>query len=180
MEDGDSDGIGIHTYNVLLNNQKNKDSQGNGALMRVLPFAIELIKDGYSLDKAVKMMDTDSFLTHKNKTISISNKLCLDVAVNGLEVLNKQEYSDIISKMHYGSDAWVIHTLYIIIQTLKKDLSFLDGFKYIVSKGGDTDTNCAIYGAIKSAKEDIKDSLDIYKFLDKESLELIGENDDGR
>jgi len=37
---------------------------------------------------------------------------------------------------------------------IKKDCSFIDGFKYIGSLGGDTDTNCAIYGAIKSYRCD--------------------------
>jgi ADP-ribosylglycohydrolase len=42
-KDGASDGIGIHTAGVLLRGKENKDSQCNGALMRVLPFGLRLI-----------------------------------------------------------------------------------------------------------------------------------------
>ena len=165
IEEGDSDGIGMHTKNVLIHKSKNKDSQGNGALMRNIPFGCQLIDDGFSFNKAVKMMNKDSAITHENETIFIINTLALDLALNGIEILSKQEYQDIISRLHFGITAWVIHSLYIVIDALKKDLSFLDGFKYIVSQGGDTDTNCAIYGAIKGYKEDISDSLDISDFL---------------
>lgn len=39
---GYDDGIGIYTKNILLHNKVNKDSQGNGALMRNIPFALKL------------------------------------------------------------------------------------------------------------------------------------------
>ena len=58
---GVNDGIGIHTFNVLINNEKNKDSQGNGALMRNIPFALQLINDGYSFEKTLKFMNIDFF-----------------------------------------------------------------------------------------------------------------------
>jgi len=32
------------------------------------------------------------------------------------------------------------------------DIDMLEGFKELVSRGGDTDTNCAIYGAISNVK----------------------------
>jgi len=146
--DGREDGIGIHTYDVLIKNEKNKNSQGNGALMRNIPFGCELIKDGYSFEEAVSLMNQESAITHENETIFMSNRLALDLAINGLNALEKNEYKDILSQLKYGNTAWVIYSLHIVIETLKKDYSFIDGFKYIVSLGGDTDTNCAIYGAI--------------------------------
>jgi ADP-ribosylglycohydrolase len=48
--------------------------------------------------------------------------------------------------------------------TRKSKRKFLTGFKYIVSTGGDTDTNCAIFGAIFGYKKDITQELDIDKF----------------
>lgn len=163
--DGDNDGIGIHTKKVLVANSRDKDSQGNGALMRNIPFGIELIKDGYSFEDALSLMNKESAITHENKTIFMANRLALDLAINGIKVIDKSSYREFIAKLHYGYTAWVIHSLYIVIEALKKDLSFIDGFKYIVSLGGDTDTNCAIYGAIKGHQENIRESLDLFDFL---------------
>ena len=163
--DGQKDGIGLHTYDVLIKNKKDKDSQGNGALMRVISFGLKLIEDGYSFDKAVELMNIDSALTHENDTIFLSNRLCLDIAVNGIEVLDKKEYKQIVSKLKSGDTAWVIHTLFIVIKVFKMNLNFLDSFKQIVSVGGDTDTNCAIFGAIKGYKDNISEELNIKAFL---------------
>lgn len=165
IKDGWQDGIGLHTQQILCNKKTDKDSQGNGALMRNIPFGLELLKDGYSFDDAVSIMNKESALTHENETIFITNRLALDLAVNGIEVLDYLIYKDILSKLKYGDTAWVIHSLYIVIETLKRDFNFIDGFKYIVSQGGDTDTNCAIYGAIKGYQEDMNDSLNVLDFL---------------
>ena len=45
------------------------------------------------------------------------------------------------------------------------NLSFLDSFKYIVSVGGDTDTNCAIFGAIKGYTNNKEYELDTKDLL---------------
>ena len=164
-EEGRADGIGLHTKDVLINNSCDKNSQGNGALMRVIPFGLQLIEDGYSFEKAVEMMNMDSFITHKNETICMANRLSLDLALNGIKVLEKGTYKDMLQKLHRGYSAWVMHTLYIVIKALKADLSFLDGFKYIVSFGGDTDTNCAIYGAIRGYKKDISNEINMNDFI---------------
>lgn len=169
-ESGYEDGIGIHTENVLLHGQLNKDSQGNGSLMRNIPFALQLIDNGYSFEETVKFMNKDSFLIHQNETIALTNRLALDLALNGKESLIKKEYKDLVSKLHEGDTAWVIHSLYIVIEAIKKDLSFLDGFKFIVSRGGDTDTNCAIFAAIRSYKNDIENELKIEKFINLSDL----------
>ena len=42
------------------------------------------------------------------------------------------------------------------------ELSILEGFKELVSRGGDTDTNCAIYGAIRGYNEKLELDLDDY------------------
>jgi len=163
--EGQYDGIGIHTKGILLKNKKDKNSQGNGALMRNIPFGIKLIEEGYSFDDAVQMMNIDSALTHSNEIIFITNSLALDLAINGVTVLKKDKYKDILSKIHYGQTAWVLHSLNIVIDTLMKKRKFLTGFKYITSKGGDTDTNCAIFGAIFGYKKDINKEIDINLFI---------------
>ena len=170
---GLDDGIGVHTYDVLVKNKTDKDSQGNGALMRVIPFGVQLIEDGYSFDEAVDMMNIDSALTHKNETIFIANRLALDITINGLGALGDPHYENIISKLHLGDTAWVIHSLYIVIEALKLKKQFVSGFKYIVSHGGDTDTNCAIFGAIKGYNKDIRKSLAVEDFLTQEMLNSL-------
>lgn len=167
---GHEDGIGIHTEDVLVYEKEDKNSQGNGALMRNIPFALQLIEDGCSFEEALELMTKDSFLTHENDTIALCNKLALDLAINGIEVLEKNEYQDIISKFEEGNTAWVIHSLYIVIEALKKNLKYVKGFKYITSFGGDTDTNCAIFGAIRSYKHNISDEVKIEEFVNVEDL----------
>lgn len=176
LREGDDDGIGIHTKEVLVNNKKNKDSQGNGALMRNIPFGCKLIDDGYSFDDALELMNKDSALTHENKTIFQANHLALDLAINGLKALENKAHQNIVVKLKYGHTAWIIFTLYIVIEALKKELSFIDAFKYIVASGGDTDTNCAIFGAIKGYRENIRDSISVERFLDKKIENFLHES----
>ncbi len=170
-EDGFADGIGIHTAVVLLKGETDKSSQGNGVLMRVLPFGLRLIEEGMLFDDVMRMVNKDASLTHDNDIIKISNRLCLDIAVNGLDVLKKDEYTDILSQLRRGYSAWVIYTVNDVLDVLKMDLPILDGFKELVSRGGDTDTNCAIYGAIRGYKKDLVLSLDDY--LDKASQMVL-------
>ena len=170
-KDGYADGIGIHTASVLLRGETDKSSQGNGVLMRVLPFGLRLIEEGMPFEKAVELVNIDAAITHDNDVVRISNHLCLDIAVNGMDVLNKKEYTDILSQLKSGYSAWVIYTLNDIVDVLKMDIDILDGFKELVSRGGDTDTNCAIYGAIRGYREDLELNLDDY--LDKASQTIL-------
>ena len=172
IKEGDRDGIGLHTKDVLVWSKSDKDSQGNGALMRNIPFGVQLIEDGYSFDKAVEMMNKDSTITHSNETIFLSNRLALDLAVNGVGVLKKDDYKKLLSSLKHGYSAWVIHTLYIVIEALKAKRKFLTAFKYIVSQGGDTDTNCAIFGAIYGYKNDISSELDVKEFVSLKTMDV--------
>ena len=170
-EDGYADGIGIHTAAVLLRGETDKSSQGNGVLMRVLPFGLRLIEEGMSFEKAVEFINRDAALTHDNVIIRITNRLCLDIAANGLPVLEKEEYTEILAKLKKGSSAWVIYTVYDVLDVLKMNLSILEGFKELVSRGGDTDTNCAIYGAIRGYNKNM--DLKLNHFLDRASQTIL-------
>lgn len=171
--DGRDDGIGIHTYNVLVKGKTDKDSQGNGTLMRVVPLAINLLKDEHEKSKIHELMNQDAFLSHENETISIMNGFLLDLLIDGIEVLENPAYKEFTSKFVLGNAAWLMHSLYIVVETLKKNIGFVKGFKYITSFGGDTDTNCAIYAAIKSYTKDIRDEVDIKDFLRDEDIEEL-------
>jgi len=170
-EDGYADGIGIHTAGVLLKGKSDKSSQGNGVLMRVLPFGLRLIEEGMAFENAVALVNRDAALTHDNDVIRMSNRFCLDIAVNGMSILEKPEYQALLSTLRQGHSAWVIYTLYDVLEVLKMDLSILDGFKELVSRGGDTDTSCAIYGAIRGYREEFELNLDDY--LDKASQMIL-------
>ena len=172
-EDGDKDGIGLHTKNILVHQKKNKDSQGNGALMRNIPFGIALIEDGYSFDEAVEMMNIDSAITHENETIFMANRLALDLSINGVKILKKDTYKNFLDRLKFGQTAWVIYSLYIVIEALKQKRKFLTGFKYITSMGGDTDTNCAIYGAILGYRKSIENELNVNEFIDIENFKEV-------
>ena len=150
---------------IIVYGKKDKDSQGNGALMRNIPFGIALINDGVSFEKAVSLMNKDSAITHENQTIFLANKLALDLAINGLAVLEKNEYTMLLEKVCFGQTAWVIYTLHIVIEALKYKREFLTGFKYITSFGGDTDTNCAIYGVVLGYNKNITQELNIREFI---------------
>ncbi len=171
QKDGYADGIGIHTAAVLLRGEIDKISQGNGVLMRVLPFGLRLIEEGTPFDDAVDMVNIDASLTHDNEVIKITNRLCLDIAVNGLEVLHKDEYTNILSQLKSGYSAWVIYSLNDVLDVLRMDVGLLDGFKELVSRGGDTDTNCAIYGAIRGYRDTFK--LDLNHYLDRSSQTIL-------
>lgn len=164
-EDGEIDGIGIHTASVLLHGKTDKDSQGNGALMRVIPYGLKLIEDGYSFDEAVSYMNQDSAITHKNDVIFYANKICLDIAMNGWKKAEQDtQHKRFIESCKHGYTAWVKHSLFAVFQALKHTDSLLDGYKFIVSMGGDTDTNCAIYGAIVGFRQDI-DKLALENYI---------------
>ncbi len=170
-EDGYADGIGIHTAGVLLKGKSDKSSQGNGVLMRVLPFGLRLIEEGMAFENAVALVNRDAALTHDNDVIRMTNRFCLDIAVNGMSILEKPEYQALLSTLRQGHSAWVIYTLHDVLEVLKMDLSILDGFKELVSRGGDTDTSCAIYGAIRGYREELE--LDLDDYLDKASQMIL-------
>jgi ADP-ribosylglycohydrolase len=170
-EEGAADGIGIHTAGVLLRGKTDKSSQGNGVLMRVIPFGLRLVEEGMEFEEAMKLVDRDAVLTHDNEIVKMANRLCIDIALNGLSVMEKHEYKELLSSLKPGYSAWVIYTLYDVLDVLKMDLSIHEGFKELVSRGGDTDTNCAIYGAIRGYVEVLKIPLDNY--LDRTLHKLL-------
>ncbi len=170
-EEGAADGIGIHTAAVLLRGERNKDSQGNGALMRILPFGLRLVEEGLGFEDAVTLMEIDAALTHDNEVVHVANRLCLSIAMNGIEVMQQPRYKPLLASLKPGYSAWVIHTLYHLLDVLQMNLSVLDGFKELVSRGGDTDTNCAIYGAIRGYGKQLEINVD--DFLEPEEAEKV-------
>ncbi len=73
-KDGYADGIGIHTAAVLLRGKTDKSSQGNGVLMRVLPFGLRCIEEGMPFEDTVALVNRDAALTHDNEVVQMSNR----------------------------------------------------------------------------------------------------------
>jgi ADP-ribosylglycohydrolase len=172
-EEGHADGIGIQTVSVLLDGSRDKSSQGNGALMRSVPFGVWLTETGFGFEEAVARMNEDAAITHANEMVFLANRLALDIALHGIGAAEDMQYTPLVKKLYPGRTAWVVHTLFTVLEALRRGYSFLDGFKYIVSQGGDTDTNCAVFGALKGAGEDIEDELDMAAFLPKAFLQRM-------
>lgn len=97
--------------------------------MRVLPLGLRLIDEGISFDDAVELINKDASITHDNEVIKMANQLCLDIAISGLDTLNKNEYQEIQSMLKKGHTAWVIYTLNDVLDVLKMDIDILEGFK---------------------------------------------------
>jgi ADP-ribosylglycohydrolase len=113
-------------------------------------------------EEAMKLVDRDAALTHDNNVVKMANRLCIDIALNGLVAMDKLEYRELLASFKPGYSAWVIHTLHNVLDVLKMDLSIHEGFKELVSRGGDTDTNCAIYGAIRGYRDKLEIKIDRY------------------
>ena len=147
-EYGDEDGIGVQTEYALLYNSINKESQGNGSLMRCIPYMLLLNEKGFNDEEIFEMMREETTLTHPNKEVIEMNEVFYKIAKN--KVINLQNIN--VTKIKYGKTAWIYYTAFIVIEALNKDFErIIDGFRYITALGGDTDTNCAIYGAIRGA-----------------------------
>jgi ADP-ribosylglycohydrolase len=85
--------------------------------------------------------------------------------------MEKIEYSELLASLKPGYSAWVIHTLHDVLDVLKMDLSVHEGFKELVSRGGDTDTNCAIYGAVRGYNKVL--GIQLGKYLNDDFLKML-------
>jgi len=153
-DEGADDGIGYQTEAALLGNFVDDKGQGNGSLMRCIPYMLLLHKKGYSLSSIREMMTAEASITHPNKEVLRLNFTFFLIALRGdLQPLKflPEEYK---VKIKAGHSAWMYYTAFIVIEALKKNFkNHYQGFKYITSFGGDTDTNCAVYGAIRGARD---------------------------
>jgi ADP-ribosylglycohydrolase len=95
-EEGHADGIGIQTASVLLDGSRDKSSQGNGALMRSVPFGVWLTEMGFGFEEAVARMNEDAAITHANEMVFLANRLALVKWGEGKKVIEPvvMEYED--------------------------------------------------------------------------------------
>ncbi|MEX1381988.1 ADP-ribosylglycohydrolase family protein [Lutibacter sp.] len=145
--------IGHSTKTGLINNKINKDfySNGNGSLMRMLPFVFELY--GSNQEKIKEVVIKSSSITHVHE---ISINACMDYInyfhniINGL---NKEKSLPrhliyILSKENFNTKGFVIGTLEAALHCFITTNNYTDSIKKAVSLGYDTDTIAAITGSL--------------------------------
>ncbi len=168
--DGAIHNIGIQTEDALLNGKLRKDGQGNGALMRTVPYALKLYEFGFSKEEIYDFIKMENAITHPNEEVSKLSFLFFNIALDGnLKPLYDPFFEDVVGKFEKGYTAWMYHSAFIVVETIKRKFDFINSLRYIVSQGGDTDTNCAIFGAIYGANRypEIDFYLDIEEIKNK-------------
>ncbi|MCK9547617.1 MAG: ADP-ribosylglycohydrolase family protein [Sphaerochaeta sp.] len=167
--------IGTTILTALREGVLNPDSQANGALMRVAPIGVA----GATLSEEaiIAFSDSDCAITHIHPVCRDANRLwalaIAKVVREGLSAPQVYEYllsiapqvteEEILldtirearSKAPASCDGrgqgWVILALHLSLHTLLHASGIEEGIIQITMRGGDADTNAAIYGALAGA-----------------------------
>lgn len=152
---------------------------GNGSLMRTLPFSILLHAKGLSFAEEVAIINDVSSLTHRHEISRLGCKIYTDILKS---VFEKQDKKDVLSRMkrdeyskHYSnasldlykcifdgsildkkeeeinSGGFVVSTLEAAVWAFYHSNSFEEGVLKAVNLGKDTDTVAALAGALSGA-----------------------------
>lgn len=169
--------IGEATYDALTGNP-NPESQGNGALMRVLPIALwAAAHPGFDWQTAAR---EDAALTHPNPvcgdcnvlfvhallTAMQPNKSAEDILFSSLAFAEEKELAPAVvgallssaERPDYDGEfiGWVLVALQGAFYQLLHASSFSAALVDVVSSGGDTDTNAAITGALLASWQGLR------------------------
>ncbi len=164
--------IGEATYDALTGNP-NPESQGNGALMRVLPIALwAATHPDFDWQTAAR---EDAAITHPHPICGEANMVFVHALLTAMQpdvpaeeiFLSTLEFADAqhlsaelrqtllaaTSRPDYDGEyiGWVRVALQGAFYQLLRATSFRETLKDVVSAGGDTDTNAAITGALLGA-----------------------------
>ena len=163
-----------------LSGRPNLLSQANGAMMRVSPLAVYISKSGCSENEDWQLCDaaavSDAMITHPNGICVQANILFVRSLVklisSGIEPVNLYEYiskwsvetgadKSLISAIESAENdppsdymqkqGWVLTALHNALYRLLHAGSPEEGIIDTVKRGGDTDTNAAIAGAMLGA-----------------------------
>jgi protein-tyrosine phosphatase len=166
--------IGFQTRAALIDAVYDLRGEGNGALMRILPVAAYMREElGWDIGKIRDEIERISSLTHDNYTIHAINNFFIDL----MFALPIESHFGLINtfNMTSGNNAWVMNTARIVYEVyLLGDIPLMEGFWKIIQYGGDTDTACAIYGAIRGYQNPELVSNDLMeKLLSSDSLKHL-------
>ncbi|WP_332447791.1 ADP-ribosylglycohydrolase family protein [Sphaerochaeta sp.] len=166
--------IGITIFGAL-DERFNPSSQANGALMRIAPLGI--LGSKLSIPDLMHLSDLDCSVTHVNPVCRDCNRLtafALSLAISkGWTIHEVYAYlleaapsyvtrPEVLTALKAaaaeppeGIDGnlrgWVLVAFQLAFYTLLNASSFEEGMIDVIMRGGDADTNAAIYGALAGA-----------------------------
>ncbi len=155
-----------------------RDSQANGALMRVCPLGLFAATDRA---RAVAAAVEDAQLTHPHPVCKAANAAFVAAVGAGIEGQPPKRMLEAAAAQLSGLDGagpvrerleraergfppiidgaqqgWVLHAFENAFLQLLEAESFEDGIVHTIARGGDTDTNAAIAGALLGAAHGAK------------------------
>jgi len=175
--------IGITTRKALLGIKPTEESQSNGSLMRCAP--IGFLYQGESDEFIAQKAKEDASLTHANTTVQDATACyCIALAhsLNGRDgylaamnwVTNKEVRDWLLESTEdvlvVGSDGYVRWGFIMAFWHLQHSRSFVDAMIDTMSRGGDTDTNCAIVAGLVATKHPVPEYM----------IEAVVNSDSGR
>ncbi len=167
--------IGSTVRSALSDGTANATSQANGALMRSA--AIAIVGSQVGQQRTIAISDAESAITHAHPICRDANRLWTLTAAqaikDGLDRHQAYAYMKALAQQLYvdpilvdaidrarteapqrcdGPDqGWVVIALHLGLYTLLHADSFEEGVRSITMRGGDADTNAAIYATLGGA-----------------------------
>ena len=167
--------LGTTILRALKEGKLSPDSQANGALMRMAPLAI--FGSDLEIEQLIEISDGDCALTHMHTVCRDANRLwALAIAKAVRDGGTKEEIysymcaiapkftdaSALISALHDAktkdpescdadNQGWVLIAFQQSLYTLLHSETIEEGIISITMRGGDADTNAAIYGMLAGA-----------------------------
>lgn len=149
----------LNRYDKIFSNPVESWTQSNGSLMRCSPLAL------FDINTAI----TDCKLTNPHPVNIEASTLYLTVlrrllerfspkdAVSGLTAMT-EPIKTALSELEVGhirdvssNKGWVVHSFYLSLYALLQEKDYRTTINYVIQRGGDTDTNAAISGALLGA-----------------------------
>ena len=155
--------IGIGTRNAIHSDftTNTSDSLGNGGLLRCWLLGI-IDKEQLSDFTALTHSNDELYMECCNLYISLINNIIeygKEIGISKWKLDNKSSFDNLIKNNRKLSktEGCIVQTIRIVISSYINRRSI----KYVIELGGDTDSNAALFGALKGAEED--DNLLKYK-----------------
>lgn len=169
--DTDPFDIGGTCARALSGRPPNRDSQANGALMRVSPIGVFGARDDVDVSDAVEFARRDAALTHPNPVCVDANAVFVAGLVTGIRggtpkqvvdameaAVSEQDVAAAIAAGRTGDVSefsghmgWVLLALSLAVRQVLLFDDPADALVDVIGFGGDTDTNGAIAGALLGA-----------------------------
>jgi len=167
-------GSGSHARVIRESALKSYTSQSNGGLMRITPLCVWTSK--LTMNEIIKAVREETRLTHSNETaqnVSIAYVYTINHLLNYpgeyeqayqkckeivTEVLRDADIADWLRELENGilplaheKMGWVKIAFLYSLHYLRQNMGYREAMIDMVSKGGDTDTNCCIVGGMIGA-----------------------------